>query len=184
MSVLFEQVRDFVEASFGEQKMAYFDRTVYWVTVLKPEADEAMLIAAVSHDLGRALFSEEQKALLEKYSFISDEFLFFHQEKSAEAITGFLKEKEAEIELIRKVKFLVMQHEFGGNEDQNILKDADSISFFETNAQSFVEKKTTVGVARVKEKFEWMFFRISSAQAREIAAPLYEKAVNQLESNE
>ncbi len=37
---------------------------------------------------------------------------------------------------------LVSKHEVGGNEDQNLLKDADSISFFENQVGHFLSKQT------------------------------------------
>ena len=35
--------------------MLHFDRTVYWLQQLRPDADGALLIAAISHDIERAV---------------------------------------------------------------------------------------------------------------------------------
>lgn len=76
---------------------------------------------------------------------------------------------------------LVSKHEVGGNDDQNLLKDADSISFFENNVDHFVNKKVgETSKEKVKDKFEWMFNRISSEKAKQIARPWYEEAIKKL----
>ncbi len=181
MSELFKKVRDFVEEEFGPDKMEHFDKTVYWVKQLKPDADEAMLIAAIAHDISRAVYRKEHNELLKKYNFNDPEFLYFHQEKGAEIIEQFLKSEGADESLIRKVKFLIMQHEWGGNEDQNILKDADSISFFEVNAPGFFQRHPEMGKEKIRAKFDWMFERISSEKARQIAEPMYRKAIEELD---
>ena len=40
------------------EKQKHFDRTLYWVLKLKPDADEAFQIAAYSHDIRRAFDRE------------------------------------------------------------------------------------------------------------------------------
>ena len=160
--------------------MPHFDRTVYWVQYLKPEADEVMLIAAISHDISQAVYRKEQKELLQKYVFNDPEFLYFHQEKGAEIIERFLKRQGAGESLIRKVKFLILQHEWSGNEDQNILKDADSISFLEVNTQVFIENNPGMNKEIIRAKLDWMFERITSEKARQIADPMYQKALKML----
>ena len=78
---------------------------------------------------------------------------------------------------------LVAKHEVGGDPDQNMLMDADSISFFENQIPQFLTRilKETSKQA-VKEKFEWMYNRISSDEAKKIAKPLYQKALKKLEA--
>jgi hypothetical protein len=62
------------------------------------------------------------------------------------------------------------------------LKDADSLSFFETNAEEYV-KWIELGITKeqIREKFDSMFNRISSSKARELARPMYEEACELLE---
>jgi len=93
-----------------------------------------------------------------------------------------LKKQSADEKLISRVKHLISKHEEGGDEDQNLLKDADSISFFENNVESFLTKKDELGKEKVKEKFDWMFKRITSEKAREIARKWYEKALKDLKT--
>ena len=83
--------------------------------------------------------------------------------------------------MVEKVIMLISKHEVGGNDGQNLLKDADSISYFENQIQHFLTAKVAdVGKAKVKEKFDWMFSRITSNKAKDIAEPMYEAAINRL----
>jgi hypothetical protein len=71
-----------------------------------------------------------------------------------------------------------------GNDDQKLLKDADSVSFFETNVSLFLGEKIKVdGKEKVNQKFNWMFNRITSDKAKQIAQPMYEKAINNLNAS-
>jgi len=93
-----------------------------------------------------------------------------------------LKIEDAEQNLIDKVKMLVLKHEEGGNDEQNLLKDADSISFFENNVPIFLtEQVAKKGKDKVKEKFNWMFNRITSEKAKQIARFWHENAIKELE---
>ena len=51
----------------------------------------------------------------------------------------FLQENGADEATISKVTHLIGKHEVGGDLEQDILMDADSVSFFETNAEMFVK---------------------------------------------
>lgn len=187
MSKLYDLVEQFVVASFIKvdlkNSITHFKRTAYWVKQLKPNADEALLIAAVAHDIERAF--KEQKILKEQegHGFTNKDFLRHHEEKGSEIIEDFLKKQNARDEIIKRVKMLVSRHETGGNEDQNILKDADSISFFENNISHFLNSKLQeAGKEKVREKFSWMFNRITSDKAKKIAKPWYDQAIKDLES--
>ena len=185
---LYNQAEEFVKESFrkagGDHGFKHFVRTVHWVKKLKPDPDEAMLIAAIAHDIERAFRDKEKmKEALRSNGFKSETFLNIHQTKGAKIIADFLEQQEADPKLIERVKMLVGKHEFGGNEDQNILKDADSIRFFENNLDHFIKVKVDqVGKDRVKEKFDWMFNRISSKKAKQIALKWYEDGINRLKN--
>ncbi len=183
MGTFFDKTRQFVKKSFDNNKtqMRHFGRTVYWMRKLNPKADEASLIAAMAHDIERAFRTKEQhgKRAIEGY----DHPAFFrpHEEKGAEIMADFLKKEGADEKMIAKVKMLISRHEEGGNEEQNLLKDADSISFLEDNIPLFLEKAQKEGNEKIRAKFEWMFNRITSEKAKKIARPWYEKAMKELE---
>lgn len=93
----------------------------------------------------------------------------------------FLRKHGADKNLIDRVRMLISRHEEGGSEDQNLLKDADSISFFENNVDYFLTKKVLeVGKEKVREKFDWMFNRITFDKAKKIAKKMYQEAIRRL----
>jgi hypothetical protein len=174
-------VKDFFEKSRSKVHMQHFIRTAYWIKKLNPDADEALLIAGVSHDLSHALKKEKDWDKIKNKGFMDKETLEEHQKKSAEVIGNFLENEGAPPELVKRVKHLVSHHEIGGDEDQNLLMDADSISFFENNVEHFVNDYVKkFGKEIVKKKFDFMFNRISSEERKNICRPMYEEAVEML----
>ncbi len=173
-----EKVKEFVDRSFGKKK-PHFERTVYWIEKFIPNATEAHKIAAYSHDVERA-FRDADKMIPEDY--IEEKFLKNHQEKGSEIMADFLRDEGALEYLIKKVKHLIESHEFGGDEEQNALMDADSISFFETNAEHFVnERSINEGYDKIKSKLDWNFNRISSKKHKDIIRDNYKKWLDVLE---
>lgn len=177
---LYEKTIAYVDKSFQGIQKPHFERTVYWIEQFIPGATESHKIAAYSHDIERA-FREKGKTVPENY--LDPEFLKNHQERGAEIMTSFLRSENAPEDLIAKVQHLISKHEVGGDEEQNALMDADSVSFFETNAEMFVNKKAPVeGYTAVKEKLDWMFDRISSEEHKHFAKENYQKWAHALES--
>lgn len=182
---LYEMTKKFVEESFakkGKTRIAHYIRTAFWVKELNPKADEALIAAAVAHDIERAFRDTDIDAVKNsKDGFLDKEHLKLHQEKGAEIIADFLAKNNVNRDFVEKVSMLISKHEIGGTEEQNILKDADSVSFFENNAEHFIEKDAVrVGKEKVRKKFNWMFDRITSAKAKKIARPWYEKGIKSL----
>ena len=182
---LYNKAEQFVIVSFTKvgksSQIKHFIRTVHWIKELKPDADEALLISAVAHDIERAFRQKDVSEKKNSAGFTDKEFLRPHEERGAEIICGFLKQQGAKDEFIQRVKMLVSRHEEGGDDDQNLLKDADSISFFENNVSLFLTKKVNeVGKERVRQKFDWMFNRITSGKAKQISKHWYEEAIKGL----
>ncbi|WKZ26777.1 MAG: DUF4202 family protein [Candidatus Paceibacterota bacterium] len=171
---LFSKTIEYVDKSFQWKQKPHFERTVFWLERFLPEANEAHKIAAYSHDIERSFRDEKTKNNLKNY--LDKEFLRVHQEKGAEIMAKFLKSQKSSEDVIKTVRHLISKHEVGGDEEQNALMDADSVSFFETNAELFVNEKAAIeGYEEVKEKLDWMFNRISSKKRKEIARENYEK---------
>ena len=180
---LYKKVEQFVRESSPESGRHAF-RTVFWMKKIYSQADEAMLIAAIAHDIERAFRKDKLEGIRgNKKGFLDKKHIKDHQEKSAEIISDFLNKQGAEDNLTNKVKMLVSKHEVGGNKEQNILKDADAISFFENNVDYFIEKLSVeIGKKEVRDKLDWTFNKITSSRAKEIARPWYEDGIRKLEN--
>lgn len=170
----FDKTREFVIDSFEKagkgNNIKHLERTAYWLKQLKPDADEAMLIAAISHDIERALRDSDKKPTTEQ-----------HQEKGAEIIDEFLEKQNAPREMIDKVKNLISKHEIGGTDEENLIKDADSISFLENQVDIFIAcVPQETSKEKTLEKFNLMYNRISSPEAKKLAEPFYKNALDKL----
>jgi hypothetical protein len=141
-----------------------------------------LLIAGLSHDIDKAF---RWKGLEEEYlvrGLTDVKALSRHQQECARIIGAFLEELKVNPEMVERVKWLVSKHEEGGDRDQNLLKDADSISFFENNVWFFVNRARGMGKDQVRKKFEWMYNRITSREAKQIVERWYKKALSALEN--
>lgn len=175
---LYDKTIRFVNEAFEGKNIAHFERTVYWFERFYPQFTEAHRIAAYSHDIERGVMKERDR------DYLNPDFLKQHMEDGARIMGEFLEKEGAEQNLIQKVKHLISKHEVGGDVEQNALMDADSVSYFETNAEMFVKKRVLEdGYEKVKGKLDWMYSRISSPIAKEAARANYEKWSRELEKH-
>lgn len=188
-SPYFDTLNEFVENAYTKNGVVdssykHLLNTVDWVLKLSPDAGDGLILAALSHDVERAFRQGDVLNILKnsQEGFRDKNFLRLHQERGAEIVANFLAQKGASSELVEKVRKNILKHEDGGDEEQNLLKDADSISFFDNeHALRFIEKKLpTDGVEKVINKINWMFQRITSARAKEIAQPMYQEAIQKI----
>ncbi len=169
----------FVDNAYQGKQKPHFERTVYWLEKFLPECTEAHRVAAYSHDIERAFRDEDTKV---PKDYLDKDFLRYHQERGGEIMKEFLLEEGLDQDFIDKVVHLIYRHEEGGDVEQNAIMDADSVSFFETNAEMFVNKKAPVeGYEKVKSKLDWMFERIVSQRAENEAKENYERLIGELE---
>ena len=171
---LLNKTIDHVDELFGI-KDQHFVRALYWTLQLDPDASLETRIAAYAHDVERALNEYNWGAFL-----LDDEVLKKHQEDGAREIHDFLIKEGADPELASRVKAIIEKHEIGGDHDQNVLKDADSISYFEINALKHIAWAEKFSEKAVRAKYDWMWNRLTFEKAKELAKPLYENAVNKL----
>jgi hypothetical protein len=161
----------------NQNDIIHAKRTVYWVRQLMPDADEALLVAAVAHDIERAIYGDWKKG--------SDDpdALRKHQNLSATEIEKFLKSENVDGSFIERVKSLVAHHEEGGDDDQNVLCDADCLSFFEDKSLRRVRKWKEQGKTKeeMRKNMDYYFSRIITQKAKDIAKKWYDEASKQIE---
>ena len=148
------------------------ERTVYWIKELMPSANEALLVAGFAHDIERAFNGDWKKGSG------NPEMLRKHQDLSAAEIEKFLRSEQADKKFIKRVKELVAHHEEGGDEEQNVLCDADCLAYFEEKAMRWAKHAKVEGTeAEMIKKIEFYFRRFKSEKAREIARPFYKEVL-------
>ncbi|GHP00109.1 hypothetical protein KSF_101560 [Reticulibacter mediterranei] len=161
-------------------------RAEEWAQQLQPDASEAVLLAALLHDMERAFPASDSPR--PDFSRGIDDPLYnrAHSERSARIVSSYLQEQETSQECIKHVARLIRAHEYGGEDDENLVQAADSLSFLEVNIDNFVDKlgedKARENAEVVRAKVRWMYERIQLPQARDLARPLYEEAMSKAES--
>jgi len=185
---MLDKVKKFVNESFKQsvsgKSAKHFERTIYWVKQLKPDADEPILIAAYAHDIARAFRKKNPIKLFKKKEINDKEILKKHQEEGAKIMTEFLRKEGYDEKLIKRVFDMIRHHEEGGDEESNLVKDADSISYLEINAPKHIKLIKILGKGKIKRKIDWMYNRISSKKAKLLAKPYYKKTIGLLDSSE
>jgi hypothetical protein len=179
---LLNETKKYVASIFEPGQIPHFERTLYWVKQLRPGVDEAIQIAAYAHDVGRASQGfkdfQQQMIIAEKTDEIAKKADIYHQEEGERMIQAFLSKHTKDQKFIDKVGFLVRNHEDGGTTDSDLVKDADSLSYFDTNVHKHL-KMYPKNLAT--KKFNYMYNRISSKKAKSLAKPIYENAIKQLQ---
>jgi len=160
-----KEIEKVVSQSPSKTDPAHSKGTKKWLLKLNPNADDALQIAALAHDIERGYYKgKKSKEDPNNYDKHKEE----NSKRSAEVICDILKKYDFDKKFITRVRHLVLKHEIGGDEELNILKDADSISFFEENLEYYFHK---YGEEKVRFKIKYMFDRMSK-KAQEIVKKL------------
>ena len=130
------------------------ENTLQWLLKLKPDADDALKIAALGHDIERAI--EERKVRREDYKDY-DEFKEAHASNSAKILAEIMNECNISKKLADDIVFLVCHHETGGTRRVDILRDADSISFFHVNLPYYFLRN---GIEETKRRCLWGYKKL------------------------
>lgn len=155
-----ERLRRNIESTIARSGVAedpvHSKSTLKWLLKLKPDADEALQIAALGHDIERAV--QQRKVRREDFPDY-DRFKAAHANNSAEILKELMLECGVEDEtLIQEVYDLVCRHEVGGDPRCDLLKDADGISFFEVNLLFYYQRN---GPEETKRRCRWGYRRLS-----------------------
>ena len=181
---MLDKVKKFVQKSFGKKGLPHFERTLYWAKKLNPNVDESVLIAAYAHDIARAFRKKSSEETFANCELNDAHVLKEHQEKGAKIIEEFLGREKFDKKNIKRISNMISKHEYGGDEESNLIKDADSISYLENVAYKHVRQLSPLlGKDKMKRKVDWMFNRISSSKAKEAAKPIYEKVLDNWRRN-
>lgn len=180
----FDEIKKEIEEIFKKSPLSndsdHSKHTLECLLKLKPDADEVLQIAALAHDIQRG-FIEWKDISKGGLDITGKEYLRPHEEDGAEIIGKILKKYNIDNNFIEKVKRLVARHEEGGDDDQNLIKDVDSLSFFERFIPDFLSRALVFGKEMSRKKINWMYNRITSDKVKEMTRENYKKAIKDLE---
>ena len=155
-------------------------RTEAWAVELEPDASERLRLAAVLHDIERA-FPAPGTSWISARDWDNPEYNRWHQDRSADIATRWLREQGASEALVDDVDALIRVHEDGGWPEADVLQAADSLSFLETLAPlvvGWIESGRATperGAAKVRSSIDRI--KPELTRARELAEPMLREAL-------
>ncbi len=162
-----KRIEEIIKTSPVPEDPIHAKNTLEWLLWLKPDAEEALQIAALGHDIERAI--EERKVRREDYKDY-DEFKDAHASNSAKILAEIMRECTTGRELVDDTFFLVCQHETGGTRHADILRNADSISFFDVNLHHYFIRNSP---EETKKRCLWGYKRLSNRLKSIVAEFVY-----------
>ncbi len=187
MNELLARARAWVKENYGESAQ-HLLKAEEWLRRIDPAASQAMLLAALTHDMERAFPGPDSPRLMPALGPDDPVYNQAHSQRSARVVSDFLRAQQAPETLIADVARLIRAHEVGGWPEADLVQAADSLSFLEVNIDFFINRIGTYRedwtFAYVRAKFDWMYERMRIAQARTLAAPLHEAALHKLQSKQ
>ena len=150
-----KSIEEIISGSGVPEDPVHSKNTLNWLLKLELDADEALQIAALGHDIERAI--DQRKVRREDFEHY-DEFKAAHAHNSAEILKEVMLDCGVDETLIKQVYDLVNRHEVGGDERSDLLKDADSISYFEVNLPHYYNRH---GWDETKRRCLWGYKRLS-----------------------
>ena len=133
-----KRIDEIVSMSPYSEDIFHSINTLEWVLKLYHNADIALQIAALGHDIERGLEDRRVKA---SYYNTFDEFKQAHALNCAEILVEIMEECGVEQKIIDDVAHLVANHEVGGDEREELLKNADVLSFFHVSLPLYFDRK-------------------------------------------
>ena len=150
-----QKIRAIISKSGVPEDPIHAENVLEWILKLKPDADEALQIAALAHDLDRA---NERKKIQRSNFNDYNQFKAAHAKNSAEILKKILHKCQVEKSVVDKACRLVERHEIGGDPLSDLLKDADSISYFEVNMPLYFQRE---GYDETLKRCIWGYNRLS-----------------------
>jgi hypothetical protein len=160
-----KKIEEIIEKSSVPEDPLHSKNTLEWLLKLKPDADEALKVAALGHDIERAI--EERKVKREDFSSF-DEFKKAHALNSARIMAEIMAECTIGKKLADDIFSLVAHHETGGDEMAEVLKEADTISYFDVNLPLYYARHS---VEETKRRALWGYKKLS-ANLKEVVAKM------------
>ncbi len=150
-----QKIRAVISKSGVPEDPIHAENVLEWLLKLKPDADEVLQIAALAHDIDRS----DERTKIQRSDF-NDYNLFkaAHAINSAKILKDILHKCQVEQSVLDEACRLVERHEIGGDPRSDLLKDADSISYFEVNMPLYFQRE---GYEETLKRCIWGYHRLS-----------------------
>ncbi len=147
-------IRAFIARSSVPEDPRHADNTVEWLLRLDPGADAALRLAALAHDIERATPDRLQRHQFDDY----DAFKAAHARRGARLLSEILATCGVEAATAAEACRLVERHEFGGDPRADLLREADSLSYFDVNLPLYLQRE---GEAEALRRCRWGVARLT-----------------------
>ena len=156
-----QRIRQVIAGSQVPEDARHADNTLEWLLRLEPDAGEALQLASLAHDIDRALSeSKAARADFDDYG----AFKAAHARNGARILRPILTACDVAPDTIDETCRLVEDHEAGGDTASDLLKEADSISFFDVNLPFYYRRE---GWTETMRRARWGYRRLG-ARGRDI----------------
>lgn len=162
------KIEEVIKGSSVPEDTIHSKNTLEWLLKLMPDAGESLKIAALGHDIERAI--EKRKVRRQEYKDY-DTFKDAHALNSANVLAEIMQTCDIDKKMIDEVFSLVRHHETGGTDRVDLLKDADSISYFEVNLPLYFVRNT---LKETKRRCLWGYKRLSDTGKKIVAELNYQ----------
>jgi hypothetical protein len=150
-----QRIREIIADSRVPEDPPHAENTLKWLFRLEPKADQAWQIAALAHDIDRAVETRKvRRADFNDY----DAFKEAHAHNGAAILREILDKCGVAKSVADEACRLVTLHEVGGDPRSDLLKDADSISYFEVNMPMYYQRE---GWQETRRRCSWGYRRLS-----------------------
>ena len=156
-----QKIRAVIAGSQVPEDPRHADNTLEWLLCLEPDAGDALQLAALAHEIDRAI--EEIKVRRADF----DDYNVFkaaHARNGAKILRPILNACGVAGDIVDETCRLVEVHEVGGDPRSDLLKDADSISYFDVNLPLYYQRE---GWAETQRRSLWGYRRLTQ-RAQEI----------------
>jgi hypothetical protein len=150
-----QRIRAIIAGSQVPEDPRHAENTLKWLFRLEPKADPALQIAALAHDIERAV--ESGKVCRTDFNDY-DAFKAAHASNGAAILRPILQKCGVNGSVTAEACRLVGLHEVGGDPRSDLLKDADSISFFKVNMPLYYQRE---GWEETRRRCSWGYRRLS-----------------------
>ena len=155
-----QKIRTIISKSGVPEDQIHAENVLEWILKLKPDANEALQISALAHDIDRA---DERKKINRSDFNDYNQFKAAHANNSAKILKDILHKCQVEQTIVDEACRLVEQHEIGGDPHSDLLKDADSISYFEVNMPLYFQRE---GYEETLNRCIWGYRRLSPSMKK------------------